>query len=564
VSPKAPPLAPGVWLTTPALGPAHLAGRVTIIVFWSIGNEASWLRLRQLEDLSADLGDTLAIIAVHSPRHPDERDPAVVDRMIERVGVPFPVLHDPDLTTWARYNPGGWPATVVIDHRGRLMGISQGIDELDVLFEAVTLAERLARAERPAPGTTQLRPLPTPPPAPNRRSADTGLAWPSGLCLLADGRVAIADSGNDRVLVVELAADLRQARVRRICRGLDRPAQVCQLADGELIASEPAAGRIVRIVREGSPDVIAEGFLRPRGLAVDRDGSIVVADAAANLVFRIHPDGTVGPIAGRGSTGCTDGRAPTAEFAQPIAVARAEAGITLLDAASNSLRVLTDDGVVRTVIGGEMNRAGLLDGPADSAALDRPMGVAVMTDGSVAIADTGNDRLRILSDRLLSTIGVVGLDRPEAVIELSPGLLLVADTGNHRLVGVDVIGHRVWAIDVDEPARTNGSHTDSADLPVRGLGRSPGSDDPAAIVAAAGSRIVLDHPTPGEGPWQISVVSNPPELLGCPLRVTRSEPGQPVTVEIGRSGSGHVAVHAVGPDPATARVVVRSLTIVDR
>ncbi len=561
MTPKAPPIAPGEWLTTSPIGPAHLAGRVSIIVFFSISSEASWVRMRQLEDLSADVGDTLAIVAVHSPRHPAERDVDAVNRVLDRAGMAFPVIHDPDLTTWARFSPGGWPSTVVIDHRGDIVGVSQGIDDLDVLFEAVRLAESLAVADRPTPTADRLSPLPTP--TPNRRSTDRGLSWPGGLCRLSNGRVAIADSGNDRVIIVDFDERATTARVRRIHTGLDRPSQVCELPDGSIAVSEPKNGRILRLRQDAEsiasgvePEVIVDGFLRPRGLAVDRDGSLVVADAGADQLFRVLLDNgdaggrsgvQVGAIAGSGRTGCCDGNAVRADLAQPIALARAERGLAFLDVASSSLRLLADNGVVRTVSGGQIDRAGFVDGPAESAVLDRPMGLAVLSDGSIAIADTGNHRLRIMTDRKLSTLGVAGLDQPEAVIEYDAGLLLVADTGNHRVVMVDIDTHRVWAIEIDEPDR-----------------RSARSTSGSNITGSSGSTVLVEYPTPGPGPWRVSISSSPDQLLACPLRVVRHTAGDPVSVRLGESGRGRIAVHVTGSDPASARLQVRHLTVIDR
>ncbi len=549
---QAPPIAPGEWLTTSPVGPAHLAGRVSIIVFFSISSEASWVRLRQLEDLSADVGDTLAIVAVHSPRHPAERNADTVNRVLERAGMPFPVVHDPDLTTWARYEPGGWPSTVVIDHHGKILGISQGIDDLDVLFEAVSLAESLAVAERPMPSVDRLRPLPTP--TPNRRSTDRGLSWPGGLCRLSNGRIAVADSGNDRVVIMELDDRATTGRVRRIHGGLDRPSQVCELPDGSIAVSEPKNGRVLRLRQDeasiangAEPEVIVDGFLRPRGITVDLDGSLVVADAGADQLFRVLADGSVGAIAGSGRTGCSDGNAGRADLAQPIAVARAERGLAFLDVASSSLRILADGGVVRTVSGGSLDRAGLADGPAESAVLDRPMGIAVLSSGAIAIADTGNHRLRLLIDRKLVTLGVAGLDQPESIVEFDDGLLLVADTGNHRIVMVDPESHRVWAITIDEPDR-----------------RSSRSTSGPSVIGSTDASVALEHPTPGPGPWQVSVSSSPGELLACPLRVVRHTAGDPVSVRLGTPGRGRIAVHVTGKDPASARVQVRHLTVLDR
>ncbi|MEZ5231086.1 MAG: hypothetical protein R2710_31720, partial [Acidimicrobiales bacterium] len=73
-----------------------------------------------------------------------------------------------------------------------------------------------------------------------------------------------------------------------------------------------------------------------------------------------------------------------------------------------------------------------------------------------------------------------------------------------------------------------------------------------------------EHPTPGPGPWRVSISSSPDHLLACPLRVVRSTAGDPVSVRLGEPGRGRIAVHVAGKDPATARVQVRHLTVLDR
>lgn len=560
---SAPPIAPGEWLSTPPIERAHLQGRVTIILFWSIGSEASWVRIRQLEDLSADLEDTLAVVAVHSPRHASERDVDAVDRMVRRAGVRLAVVHDPDLATWARYDPGGWPSTVVIDHRGNVMGISHGTEDLDVLFEATSLAERLARARR-IESDARLRPLPEP--TLRRRSSDEGWSWPAGLCVLANGTVAVADSGNDRVVVCDLDQSAGTLQPRCVFHGLDSPSQICELGDGSLAVTEPTAGRVVRLLPSSAGDpnaqhrALIEGLVRPRGIVMDRDGSLVVSDAGADRLVRLMADGTTGPIAGSGRTGCTDGRAGRADLAQPVAVARSAQGIAFIDAASASLRILTDSGTVRTATGGRLDRHGLIDGAADAAVLHRPMDLVVLDDGRIVIADTGNHRLRLLEGRTMRTLGVVGLDQPEAIASLGDGTLIVADTGNHRLVMVDVAEHRVRALEFHEPERRpspNRTGRDRVD-PSAGSGWSP-----PRTVAASGTVISLDHPTAGQGPWEVTVTAAPPELLAAPVHVVRSTPGQPISVRVGVTGRGHVQVHSVGHDPATARVRFHRLDVLD-
>ena len=76
-------------------------------------------------------------------------------------------------------------------------------------------------------------------------------------------------------------------------------------------------------------------------------------------------------------------------------------GRKLVSPEGTSTRPTTDR--VREAIFNALGSAGLIDGAAESAALDRPMDLAILHGGAVAIVDTGNHRLRVLVDRRLET-----------------------------------------------------------------------------------------------------------------------------------------------------------------
>ena len=118
------------------------------------------------------------------------------------------------------------------------------------------------------------------------------------------------------------------------------------------------------------------------------------------------------------------------------------------DAASSNVRLLTDDGSVLPVTGNDFYDWGLVDGPAHRARLQRPGGLAARADGSLVIADTGNDRIRVLADRRLTTLGLGGLEQPTGLAVLDSGHLLIADTGHHRLVVADPSGRNAWPLAV--------------------------------------------------------------------------------------------------------------------
>ena len=88
------------------------------------------------------------------------------------------------------------------------------------------------------------------------------------------------------------------------------------------------------------------------------------------------------------------------------------------------------------------------DGPATDAQLNRPVGVAVTSDGGFLIADTNNHVVRKVSaggviTRVAGTMGTLGsggddgpatdaqFSGPQDVAVTADGGMLIADTGNH-------------------------------------------------------------------------------------------------------------------------------------
>jgi sugar lactone lactonase YvrE len=96
------------------------------------------------------------------------------------------------------------------------------------------------------------------------------------------------------------------------------------------------------------------------------------------------------------------------------------------------------------------------NGPADQADLNAPEAVAVALDGTLYIADTGNQRIRRVKDGVITTVvgtGVEGnsgdggsgisaeLDVPLGLALDSRDNLYIADSGNDRIRKLDVGGH---------------------------------------------------------------------------------------------------------------------------
>jgi sugar lactone lactonase YvrE len=164
---------------------------------------------------------------------------------------------------------------------------------------------------------------------------------------------------------------------------------------------------------DGGPAAKAQ-FNNPQGVAVDYKGNIYVSDTGNNVVRIITSDGNINlfagyvpystPTAGYNGDG---GPANSAQLQLPVGIAADLAGnIYIADSANNVIRKVTTDGTINTIAGLGPTSAGFSgDGAAATAAnLDGPLDVAVDKDGVVYIADTNNANVRrITTDGNIST-----------------------------------------------------------------------------------------------------------------------------------------------------------------
>jgi NHL repeat len=209
-------------------------------------------------------------------------------------------------------------------------------------------------------------------------------------------------------------------------------------------------------------------FGDPFGVVASPDGSLYLSDAgASNRIRKITAQGEVSTLAG-GGEGFADGAGASASFNTPSALAiDREGNLYVADTGNNRIRKVSKDGNVSTVAGD--GNAGYRDGPAAQSQFDAPVGVAVGDDGSIYVADTYNDRVRVVNrDGQVRTIAGAGgpgyadgdaqtaalFDTPCAVAVNAAGELLVADTGNNRLRKITKAG-QVTTLALFDPTAEN-------------------------------------------------------------------------------------------------------------
>ena len=246
-------------------------------------------------------------------------------------------------------------------------------------------------------------------------------ARPTGVACDASGNVYVADSDNQRIRKIVAATGAVSTLAGNASYGFAdgtgaaarffNPSGVACDAGGTVYVADQDNQRIRRIVAAtgavstlaGSTYGFADGpgatalFNGPAGVACDASGNVFVADYYNNRIRRIvAATGMVSTLAGSGAYGFADGPGAAAQFANPSGVAcDASGNVFVADQSNHCIRaVVAATGAVSTLAGS--GTAGFADGPGISTQFNNPQGVACDASGTVYVADTNNQRIRVL------------------------------------------------------------------------------------------------------------------------------------------------------------------------
>jgi hypothetical protein len=167
----------------------------------------------------------------------------------------------------------------------------------------------------------------------------------------------------------------------------------------------------------------------------------------------IAATGDISTVAGTGTAGFSgdNGPATAAQIRTPTAVAgTADGGYVFSDQGNSLVRRVSPSGVVTTIAGNGTAGFGGDNGPATSAMLNAPNGLAEMPDGSILIADSNNNRVRRVSPGgTITTVaggGTGGDNIPATNTALAFPVGLAARSDGSYLIGVND-QHRVRQVD---------------------------------------------------------------------------------------------------------------------
>ena len=198
-------------------------------------------------------------------------------------------------------------------------------------------------------------------------------------------------------------------------------------------------------------------FNQPEGIVVDSKGNLFVADTYNFTIRKIDKNGSVSTFAGiGGQKGYKDGKLNGALFNMPIGIAiDNKDNLFVVDAIYDSpeqgnsvIRKIDSKGNV-TTFAGVQGKSGHKDGSIREAIFNKPVGITVSNNGTIFVADTEADLIRMIDLKgNVTTIGgqylieksqdgignKAAFSDPQSLTVAPNGDIFIADTFNNKII----------------------------------------------------------------------------------------------------------------------------------
>lgn len=218
-------------------------------------------------------------------------------------------------------------------------------------------------------------------------------------------------------------------------------------------------------------------FNKPSDCLFLADGRIVAADRENHAVRMVEKSWVI-TWNGTGEAGYQEGMPGKAMFSSPCGLAADQAGnIYVADTGNHCIRTIDAKGKT-SLVAGVPQQGGYRDGDTGEALFMEPSSVAVAEDGSLYVADTGNQRIRRIADGQVTTLaggshgayldteykspGLRDGQGQEALFAFPQGIcmagpvIIVSDTGNHVIRAVSPDGRTEIIAGTGEPGYKDG------------------------------------------------------------------------------------------------------------
>ncbi|MEO8192648.1 MAG: alkyl hydroperoxide reductase [Gemmatimonadales bacterium] len=411
-----------------------------------------------MRELESKYSSDLVVIGVHSGKYHAERITSRITDAAIRLGAIHPVVNDRQFRVWRSFAASAWPTLVAIDPSGYVVGAHAGEFTAEALMSFVEVVIGNARTQ----GTLKSGPLHLDADAPTMKPGD--LRYPGRVAIDGD-RIAIADSGNHRVLVGRLM-EKSTAKIEHITgsgepgledgsaarfnspQGLAFSGNRLYVADSENHAIreiEISTGVVKTIAGTGSQlrtraDQLAGAMSSPWDVTLSGE-TLFVAMAGTHQLWSVDTvTGRSRVHSGMGGEDIQDGDNSSALLAQPMGITAIGSRLYFADSESNAIRwaEMSEDGSVGTIVGTGLFDFGDVDGAGDDVRLQHPQGLTLNPGGGLLVADSYNDCIKLVDPASrVSATWLRGFHEPGG-ISCSGTHAYVADTNAHRIAVVSL------------------------------------------------------------------------------------------------------------------------------
>lgn len=462
-----------------------LRGKVVILDFWTYGCINCIHVLEDLRRLKEKYGEKLAIIGVHTPKFDNEENIDTLRRIIVRYDIDHPVVNDVASIMGKIYGMRAWPTQYVIDPVGGVLGKVVGEKNYDLFDKTI---EKLIKKHAAILNET---PLPI---ALEKDKFEASLLAAPGKIAVSKQYAAISDTLHHRIILAT-----HDGKIVKSIGGKDSG-----FSDGEYLSARfkspqglsfsknglyvadtgnhsirfidfaketvsTVAGNGKNEIHRGKKYTATEiGLRSPWGLAL-KDSKLYIAMAGIHQIWRLDLNKKIiGPYAGSGREGISDGSLKRSSFSQPSGLSLIGDSLYVADAEDSALRRIDiRRGRVETIAGTGLFDFGDRDGPLRKAELQHVLGVAALDDNNIFIADTYNHKLKLANLKSRTMTTAVGTGKPgmgegvalTAALNEPGGIavlgekILIADTNNNRIMQYDIKSQQLseWELTLEDP-----------------------------------------------------------------------------------------------------------------
>ncbi|KAH8244706.1 hypothetical protein KR038_006533 [Drosophila bunnanda] len=450
----------------------------------------------------------LVVVGVHSPKFENERATANIQSAVHRYGITHPIVNDSRSAMWRLLGIRCWPSLMVLSPTGRplllLMGEGHGKFLEEFIRAALLFFQRLGQID-PSMLPLQL--------SSNNLYPASNLRFPAKIARSPRGdKYAIADSGNNRILVVSkngvvehkiggyqagfadgniitarfnspqgvafldekvlIVADTKNHYLRKICL---TNRQVDTLAGTGVQGSERTGGRLGNLQPISSPWDVAIFRTRDMDMSFHLDERnvpekpiVLISMAGTHQIWGYFPEGIIWwkfrkfeplccvALIGNGLEENRNNSYPqNAAFAQPSGLAMAKDYLFVADSESSSIRKASMiDGKVMPVVGGDRNPLNLFafgdaDGKLFNAKLQHPLAVTYDdVNNRIYVADTYNHKIKVINLEDNNISTLTIKSHDGTELILNEPAGLCVDVDGRKLLVSDTNKHTIHLIDL--------------------------------------------------------------------------------------------------------------------